>query len=197
MGLRCQIDVIDDLGYPDSTPTLGLPIDYSDGLDTFCDIFQNSAEDNVPVDTGNLLSSISSDNDGYSMIECEASADYAQYVEFGTWKMSAQPYFIPALEEAFDMARLDFQDAVDEAMEEEAEILEEMEMAAEGEDEDVGGGGGFFGGLLGMMLAAVVVGIIKGFFGMLSDDNSNISISRKALRGMSSSGNMESFVEIT
>jgi HK97 gp10 family phage protein len=196
MGLRCQIDVIDDLGYPDVTPTLGLPIDYSDGLDIFCDIFQNSAEDNVPVDTGNLLSSISSDNDGYSMIECEASADYAQYVEFGTWKMSAQPYFIPALEEAFNMAKLDFQDAIDEAMEEEAEMLEEMEAEAESEEE-VGMGGGFFGGLLGMILVGIFIGMVKGFFELLDDDSSNISISQKALGEAASGGSMGSFVEVT
>ena len=49
-----------------------------------------------PVDTGALRNSIavSAGNDG---AEISADADYAAYVEFGTWKMAAQPFLVPAL----------------------------------------------------------------------------------------------------
>lgn len=49
-----------------------------------------------PVDTGNLRDSIavSADSGG---AEVSADADYAAYVEFGTWKMAAQPFLVPAL----------------------------------------------------------------------------------------------------
>ena len=49
-----------------------------------------------PVDTGNLQSSIavSAGSDG---AEISANTDYAAYVEFGTWKMAAQPFLVPAL----------------------------------------------------------------------------------------------------
>lgn len=49
-----------------------------------------------PVDTGNLRGSIavSAGDDG---AQISADADYAAYVEFGTWKMAAQPFLVPAL----------------------------------------------------------------------------------------------------
>lgn len=140
MGLRCSIDPVIDLGYPSETPVLGLYIDYSDGCDAFLDTFFSIAFDLCPVDTGELIGSIDGETDGEG-VEVYADADYAQYVEYGTSKMEAQPYFRPALAAALQIASRDWQEAVEEAMEEEAEILAEM---GEGEDEE--DGGGFFGG---------------------------------------------------
>lgn len=54
----------------------------------------------VPVDTGNLKNSIQ------TMMESDVSAvvgtpvHYAIYVEFGTSRMAARPYLLPALERA-------------------------------------------------------------------------------------------------
>lgn len=56
-----------------------------------------------PVDTGFLQSSISGQA-GKRISEIEAEAEYAQYVEYGTWKMDAQPYFTPAVERSAEMA---------------------------------------------------------------------------------------------
>ena len=49
-----------------------------------------------PVDTGKLKSSItvSAGDDG---AQISANADYAAYVEFGTYKTAAQPFLVPAL----------------------------------------------------------------------------------------------------
>ena len=56
-------------------------------------IFEMGARSACPVRTGNLLSSISggADSNGFT---AEAGAEYAIYVEFGTWKMAAQPFFV-------------------------------------------------------------------------------------------------------
>ena len=56
----------------------------------------DAARELCPVDTGRLRDSIavSADNNG---AEISADTDYAAYVEFGTWKSAAQPFFVPAL----------------------------------------------------------------------------------------------------
>lgn len=52
---------------------------------------------NAPYDTGNLRRSIQLDiTDGGMTAEVTATAHYAQYVEYGTRYMRAQPYMKPA-----------------------------------------------------------------------------------------------------
>lgn len=146
MGLRCTVDPVVDLNYPSATPSLGLYIDYGDGCDAFLDTFFDIAYDLCPVDTGELIGSIDGFTDGES-VEVYADADYAQYVEYGTSKMEAQPYFRPAIAAAFKTAKYEWQDAVDEAMEEEEQIL--AELRKEEEEEEGGGLMGIIGGVLG------------------------------------------------
>lgn len=56
------------------------------------------ARDLVPVDTGFLQSSIKAVHlSKYSQVV--ANAKYAGYVEFGTYRMAAQPYMRPAVAE--------------------------------------------------------------------------------------------------
>ena len=50
----------------------------------------------VPVDTGRLRGSIKVEADG-NAITIRADTDYAEHVEFGTYKMRAQPYIRPAI----------------------------------------------------------------------------------------------------
>lgn len=61
----------------------------------------------APVDTGELRDSIH--QDGGRVV---AEAEHAGYVEFGTYKMAAQPYFIPGLMESrgdlFAIAAVEF-----------------------------------------------------------------------------------------
>ncbi|WP_206050820.1 HK97-gp10 family putative phage morphogenesis protein [Nocardioides speluncae] len=61
----------------------------------------------VPVDTGNLKNSIAADLNG---LEATVTADteYADYVEFGTSRMAAQPYMGPA----FDLRSPDLESAL-------------------------------------------------------------------------------------
>lgn len=77
-------------------------IDYGPALDAFAEIFMDAVTELVPVDTGFLRSSIHAESDGVYAVECYVDAEYAQYVEYGTWKQDAQPYFEPALQIALD-----------------------------------------------------------------------------------------------
>lgn len=170
MGLRCTVDPVINLNYPSATPSLGLYIDYGDGCDAFLDTFFNIVYDLCPIDTGELISSIDGFTDGES-VEVYADADYAQYVEYGTSKMEAQPYFRPAIAAALEIAKRDWQEAVDEAMEEEAQILAELSGGGDEEDEEDEEGGGELTGLaLGVIHGATnqgfwsqMTGIMAGF----------------------------------
>lgn len=120
MGLYCQYDILqnpafnaevsaeimgaDEFGNPIHTGEYEtMEVDYSNALDLACAKFEEVANQLVPVDTGYLRSSISADHDGRSMVFFYAQADYAQYVEFGTFRMPAQEYFRPAVEAALDI----------------------------------------------------------------------------------------------
>ena len=159
MGLFCQV-TIDDYGIPAETPNLGWPIDYSEAWELFCEVFYENAVRDVPVDTGNLLSSIGYEYDDTGC-SCWADAEYAQYVEFGTWKMDAQPYFIPALEEAEREISSLLVEIYNDAVQEEIEELERQaeEEAEEEEEGDEGGGGGF--SLVGAIIGALIVALVK------------------------------------
>ena len=55
-----------------------------------------TAKSTVPVVTGHLQGSIGNKVSGKNA-EIFATAEYAAYVEYGTYKMAAQPYLAPAL----------------------------------------------------------------------------------------------------
>lgn len=105
MGLRVSFSVVDDLGFPESRMrgTTLEKIDYSEGCETFVSTFLEVALAEVPVRTGYLKSTIEGSSTDDSCT-CETDCDYAQYVEFGTERMAAQPYFQPALEAALEAA---------------------------------------------------------------------------------------------
>lgn len=59
---------------------------------------QEMAQNFAPVDTGYLKGSISVENESPTKSLVIASAEYASYVEYGTYKMAAQPFLMPAAE---------------------------------------------------------------------------------------------------
>lgn len=60
---------------------------------------QASAPGEPPaIDTGNLVNSVFSEKSGPGQAVVGASAEYAEYLEFGTSKMAARPFLRPALE---------------------------------------------------------------------------------------------------
>lgn len=56
------------------------------------------AKNAAPVDTGFLKSSIRADQEGPFTWRVDVQAEYGGYVEFGTSRMAARPYFTPAVE---------------------------------------------------------------------------------------------------
>ena len=179
-----------DVPYNDQDVEVTVQVDYSDAFAAFADAFYSYATDLVPVDTGYLQSTISASSDDWS-ITAEASAHYAQYVEFGTWKMAAQPYFIPALEYAWGETADAFQQAVLDAMDEAEARLAEMG-ATEGGAE--GGFGMGFGGFLGALLGAVFIGMMHVLGDMLSGGTQITYGGGSSGGGMG--GNFDSLVEI-
>jgi HK97 gp10 family phage protein len=61
-------------------------------------MMQSDARDNAPVDTGNLVKSIIFTMIGSMLAIVEVAVGYGGFVEFGTTKMRAQPFFTPAFE---------------------------------------------------------------------------------------------------
>lgn len=99
MGLRCQLNIFEDWGFPEETSWGGgITINYSDVIAQYAYLIYKSMLDKVPVDTGNLRHSINwhSDNSGFVI---ETECEYAEFVEYGTCYMGEQPYFEPAIEE--------------------------------------------------------------------------------------------------
>lgn len=183
MGLSCEFTVI-DLGYPERTSELGLFIDYGPGCQLFADKFYEYATSLVPVDTGYLQSTIYSSSDQEGCV-CGVDCEYAEYVEYGTIYMSAQPYFEPALYLALQEAAVAWMDALQLAQEEEAQLLEEMEeMEAERPErglrdfrttahQNMWGGG--FGGFLGTVIALFIVAIVDLFMNIIFGLDENYS----------------------
>lgn len=114
MGLLFNMSVY-DLGYIRTTQDIQLSPNYTEGCRIFCDTFLKEAQARCPVRTGYLRSTISASSTA-SSITCIVEADYAQYVEYGTSRQSAQPYFEPALEIAFDKARKYWNEAENEVI---------------------------------------------------------------------------------
>lgn len=152
MGLYAEFSIERDWGFSHvleaEVPECGstsIELDYSPACQVFIDTFMDLALSFVPVDTGFLESTIEAGTDG-DTCWAEAWADYAQYVEYGTSIMSAQPFFEDALEtavtDAFFVAAAIFrkgceemEDWLESAREEIEARREEEEAEAEGDDE--------------------------------------------------------------
>lgn len=157
MGLYCSFTP-EDLGYPETVQTsfmgeeIIVEVDYSQALEVFCDTFLEIATDLVPVDTGFLQSTIDSGSDGYGAW-AEASAEYAQYPEYGTWCQEEQPYFRPAVEAGLEVFVEEAGEAVNEADRILGDELDAMIEAFTAEAQGLD----FFAGLAMSVIAYVVL----------------------------------------
>lgn len=176
MGLRANINAMDQ-GFPMTADVgdISIPVDYSEAAEAFKAMFLDVARELVPVRTGYLKSTIAAEIGEASIgeVTAEASADYAQYVEFGTYRQMAQPYFIPAIEAALEEWGLAAQKAYDEALEE-AQAAYEAEQAQQ-QSQEAGGapvGGGLLGGLALLGLLLIFTIFIEGIKSMFNDTDS-------------------------
>ena len=177
MGLRANINAMDQ-GFPMTADVgdISIPVDYSEAAEVFKAVFLDVAREPVPVRTGYLKSTIAAEIGEASIGEVTvmASAEYAQYVEFGTYRQMAQPYFIPAIEAALEEWGLAAQKAYDEALEE-AQAAYEAEQAQQ-QSQEAGGapvGGGLLGGLALLGLLLIFVIFIEGIKSMFNDTDSH------------------------
>lgn len=186
MGLYVSFSITADWGYPEEVEggneSIGyesVPVDYSEACEAFVSTFLDTALSLVPVDTGYLRSTIDANTDG-DTCEAEATADYAQYVEYGTVYMDAQPYFEPALEAACAAAAEAAEEALQEAQEELADLLEDMQADSDTGAMMMGGGGG--GGLMDFMVSFLAILLVSAVSAIISSifDTTKSSISRSA-----------------
>ena len=157
-------DIVDEFGYTDATDEFHIVPDYREGCEVFVETFLEVSRKLVPVDTGYLQSTLSAKFRN-TFCECYTNCEYAQYQEYGTWCMPAQPYFEIALEAALYEAAPYWDDAEEEAWEE-----MQMQMSrAGGRGPNVGlnwsSPSAFIGSLLAMFVLAVVVVTIQAMFG--------------------------------
>ena len=180
MGLRANINAMDQ-GFPMTADVgnISVPVDYSEAAEAFKAMFLDVARELVPVRTGYLKSTIAAEIGGARIgeVTAEASAEYAQYVEFGTYRQMAQPYFIPAIEAALEEWGLAAQKAYEEALEE-AQAAYEAEQAQQ-QSQEAGGapagapiGGGLLGGLALLGLLLIFTIFIEGIKSMFNDTDS-------------------------
>lgn len=162
MGLYAEFSVIEDWGFPeelsggdDQIGEASVFVDYGAVGDAFVSTFMEVALSLVPVDTGYLQGSLGADSDGMGFCWAEATAEYAEYVEYGTSYMDAQPYFEPALAAACSAAAEAAQTAVDEA----AAILESILSSLMDAAMSMFGGGGSYGAMSNMSFGSWLGGM--------------------------------------
>ena len=172
-----------DVGYPEMDDMADpVEVDYSGALAHMVSTFMEVATSLVPVDTGYLYSSIHAKTEG-ATAEFFADAEYAQYVEYGTWKMGAQPYFRPALDEAISVFITEAMQALTQAQQVMQMICQDimaaaMETAASMAGEQFLGftpqglgamsPGAFYGGLLfGAAIMWLMFPILVNLYGIL------------------------------
>ena len=179
MGLRANINAMDQ-GFPMTADVgdISIPVDYSEAAEAFKAMFLDVARQLVPVRTGYLKSTIAAEIGEASIgeVTAEASAEYAQYVEFGTYRQMPQPYFIPAIEAALEEWGLAAQKAYKEALEE-AQAAYEAEQAQQ-QSQEAGGapvGGGLLGGLALLGLLLIFTIFVEGIKSMFNDTDSRRS----------------------
>lgn len=126
MGIYAKFDVIRDFSYTSETPYFKIKPNYSEGCKVFVETFLRVSQDLVPVDTGYLRSTLTASQLNKTTCEAMTDCEYAQYVEYGTWKQYAQPYFEPAYEEALREAKYFWDLEQTRAWQEEEKRLAEM-----------------------------------------------------------------------
>lgn len=203
MGLQAEIT----LSFPEELvfeeANIEIEIDYSDAWDTFEKVFQSQARSMCPVRTGYLRSTIGGEQNDNTSYTCWAEAEYAQYVEYGTYKMAAQPYFEPAIraalgeatmvaQEIFEEAEDEFNDEVEQWEEEQRELAEEEADSSTSQADSLSIGS-ILTSVLIILAQAMVKALINEIFSLL-DDNAK---SMKNKNGGRLAGGLSCSVEIT
>lgn len=163
MALRGTVSV----GLPAYTSIYHREIDYTDAVHEAVDEFMDAATSDVPVDTGTLQASISCDEE-YMGFTAYADTNYAEYVEYGTYKMDAQPYFSDNLESVAEELHANCVEIWQDAEQQDKERYQ-AEMAAKMAQAQRSIGAAFGGSLLEMILSSILIGILNGIMSVIQD----------------------------
>lgn len=159
MGLRGTVSV----GLPTTTSIYHRDIDYSDAVREAIDEFMDAATSDVPVDTGTLQASISCEAE-YMGFTAYADTNYAEYVEYGTYKMDAQPYFEDNLESVAEELHANCVEIWQDAEQQDREQYQAQIEARMQEAQGLGGES-----LLGMVLSSMLIGLLNGLLSIIQD----------------------------
>lgn len=159
MGLRGTVSV----GLPTTTSIYHRDIDYSDAVREAIDEFMDAATSDVPVDTGTLQASISCEAE-YMGFTAYADTNYAEYVEYGTYKMEAQPYFEDNLESVAEELHANCVEIWQDAEQQDREQYQAQIEARMQEAQGLGGES-----LLGMVLSSMLIGLLNGLLSIIQD----------------------------
>lgn len=179
-----------DLGYPLTLQQVVLgeevvvDVDYTAACEAFVSTFLEVAQSACPVRTGYLLSTIDARTNGL-MCEAEATAEYAQYVEYGTWKMAAQPYFTPAVEEGIAAFQAVAGEALDEAQDMLQDICESIMEAAQAAFSDGSFLGDIGGILMGGLMLWLMFPILVNLYGIMKSLDPNSEFGSGGIGGTS------------
>lgn len=110
------------LGLPIYTPMCHIPIPYSTYWEQFGEMFEEQAKATCPVDTGYLREHIGYQADAGGC-EIWSDAPYSAYQEYGTSRMSAQPYFEAALVDAYNGVEGGMRALAEEFMDNDADLF--------------------------------------------------------------------------
>ena len=161
MGLRGTVSV----GLPTTTSIYHRDIDYSDAIREAVDEFMDAATSDVPVDTGTLQAAISCEVE-YMGFTAYADTNYAEYVEYGTYKMEAQPYFEDNLESVAEELHANcvqiWQDA-------EQQDKEQYQAQIEARMQEAQRLGALDGSLIEMVLSSMLIGLLNGLLSIVQD----------------------------
>lgn len=161
MGLRGTVSV----GLPTTTSIYHRDIDYTDAVHEAVDEFMDAATSDVPVDTGTLQASIYCDEE-YMGFTAYADTNYAEYVEYGTYKMEAQPYFEDNLESVAEELHANcvqiWQDA-------EQQDKEQYQAQIEARMQEAQRLGALDGSLIEMVLSSMLIGLLNGLLSIVQD----------------------------
>ena len=100
MSLRVEINVTGARGGSNAFNELATLIQYKIIPENLKSHAQKANDDQrkvVPIRTGRLRNSISYTINGQLELNIFANAPYARFVEFGTYRMRARPFFYPAI----------------------------------------------------------------------------------------------------
>lgn len=160
MGLRGTVSV----GLPTTTSIYHRDIDYSDAVREAVDEFMDAATSDVPVDTGTLQASISCETE-YMGFTAYADTNYAEYVEYGTYKMEAQPYFEDNLESVAEELHANCVQIWQDAEQQDKEQYQAQIEARMQEAQKAGAGGS----LIEMVLSSILIGMLNGLLSIIQD----------------------------